>query len=133
VVREADEITLDVSRLVATTVSNGKVKLIIPIGGNIMCDEYYGKGATFTDVGGVKVFGELSKSGLITSIVKKASEKTAVVRIVGTPLKEDNMELSAGDLITFPNKFGFKNKIEDKEYLFIKYWDVHGIINETEI
>jgi co-chaperonin GroES (HSP10) len=106
---------------------------IIPIGGNIMCKEYYGKGATFTEVGGVKVFGELSSSGLITSIIKKPSQRHAVVRITGTPLKGDSIEVSPGDVIMFPNKFGFKNNIEGKDYLFVKYWDVHAIVgNEKE-
>ena len=41
------------------------------------------------------------------------------------------MEVSAGDLITFPNKFGFVNNIEGKDYLFLKYWDVHAVINEN--
>lgn len=106
---------------------------IIPIGGNIMCEEYYGKDAEYTEVDGKKIYGEVSKSGLITNIIKKPSQKEAKVKIVGSPLKEDNLEVAPGDIVMFPNKFGFKNNIEGTDYLFIKYWDIHAIVgNETE-
>jgi co-chaperonin GroES (HSP10) len=107
---------------------------IIPIGGNILCEEYYGKDAQYTEVGGKKVFGEVSKSGLITSIIKKPSQKEAIVKIIGTPLQGDEMELRPGDIITFPYKFGMPNNIEGKDCLFVKYWDVHAVIeNKIEI
>jgi co-chaperonin GroES (HSP10) len=105
-----------------------KTSQIIPIGGNIICEEYWGKDASFTEVGGKRVFGEVSKSGLITNIIKKPSQKEAVVKIIGKPLKGDKMELQEGDLITFPNKFGMPNNIEGKDYLFVKYWDIHAVL-----
>jgi co-chaperonin GroES (HSP10) len=101
---------------------------IIPIGGNVVCEEYWGKDASFTEVGGKRVFGEVSKSGLITNIIKKPSQKEAVVKIIGKPLKGDELEIQEGDLITFPNKFGMPNNIEGKDYLFVKYWDIHAVI-----
>jgi co-chaperonin GroES (HSP10) len=111
-------------------VRNGE---IIPIGGNVLCEEYFGKDASAFEVHGKQMFGEMSKSGLITSIVKKPSQRHATVKIVGTPLKGDDMEIAPGDIVMFPNKFGFKNNIEGKDYLFIKYWDVHAIVgNENE-
>jgi co-chaperonin GroES (HSP10) len=106
---------------------------IIPIGGNIICEEYYGKGATYTEVEGKKIYGEVSKSGLVTGIIKKPSQKHAVIKIVGTPLKGDVMEVSPGDIVAFPDKFAFKNNIEGADYLFIKYWDINAIVgNESE-
>lgn len=106
-------------------------KIIIPIGGNILCEEYYGKDATYTEVDGKKIYGTESKSGLITSIIKKPSQRHAVVKIVGTPLKEDTMELQPEDIIMFPDRFGFKNNIEGKDYLFVKYWDVNAIVGNN--
>lgn len=107
--------------------------VVIPIGGNILCDEYYGKDATFTEVDGTKVFGEVSKSGLITTIIQKPSSKHGVVRITGTPLKGDDIEVSYGDVVMFPDRFGMKNNIEGKDYLFLKYWDILAIVgNESE-
>ncbi len=103
-------------------------KEVIPIGGHIMCEEYWGKNATQTDIGGQKVFGEVSSSGLITSIIQKPSQKEAIVRIVGSPLKGDLMEVEPGDIVAFPNKFGFKNNIEGADYLFIRYWDIQAIV-----
>lgn len=105
-------------------------KEIIPIGGNVICDEYYGENAKPIEVEGRQIFGEISNSGLITSIIKKASQKEAIVRITGAPLKEDNQELKPGDIVCFPPKFGFKNNIEGKDYLFVKYWDIQAIIGK---
>lgn len=106
---------------------------IIPVGGNIMCEEYFGKDAQMIEVNGYKIHVESSKSSsLITNIIKKSSDTQARVKIVGKPLKEDNMELKPGDLITFPNKFGFKNNIEGTDYVFLKYWDIHGILEEEK-
>lgn len=110
-----------------------KTTQIIPIGGNIMCEEYYGENATHTEVDGKKVFGQVSKSGLITSIIKAPSQKEAIVRIVGKPLKEDVMEVEPGQIVTFPNKFGFKNNIEGTDYLFVKYWDIHAIVGQENV
>jgi co-chaperonin GroES (HSP10) len=102
---------------------------ILPIGGNILCEEYYGKDAQAVDVDGRKVFGEVSKSsGLITKIVDKPFNKYAVVKIVGTPLREDDVEVSPGDIVMFPNKYGFKNNIEGTDYLCLKYWDIQAIV-----
>jgi co-chaperonin GroES (HSP10) len=105
---------------------------IIPIGGWILCEEYWGKDAAYTEVEGRKVFGQVSSSGLITSIINKPSQKEAIVRIIGTPLKEDVMEVSVGDIVTFPNKFGFKNNIEGTDYLFLKYWDIQAIVGSEQ-
>lgn len=104
---------------------------IIPIGGNIICEEYYGKDAESVDVDGRKVFGEVSQSGIITKIIKKASQKHAVVKVVGTPLRGDNMEIALGDVIMFPNKFGFKNNIEGTDYLLLKYWDIQAVVGNV--
>jgi co-chaperonin GroES (HSP10) len=106
---------------------------IIPIGGNIMLEEYYGEDAESVDVDGKKVFGKVSASGLITGIAKPSS-RHGVVRIVGSPLKGDDVEVEAGDIVMFPDKFGFKNNIEGKDYLFVKYWDIQAIVGkENEI
>jgi co-chaperonin GroES (HSP10) len=109
-------------------------RVIIPIGGNIMCEEYYGKDAEMIEVNGFKIHVVNSKSStLITDIVKKASNSHGRVKIVGEPLKGDVMEMKPEDLITFPEKFGFKNNIEGTDYLFLKYWDVHGILEEEKV
>jgi co-chaperonin GroES (HSP10) len=105
--------------------------VIIPIGGNILLEEYYGKDATEIEVDGKKIFVEMGKS-LVTGIAKP-STKEGIVRIVGSPLKEDLMEVSCGDIVTFPHKFGFKNNIEGTDYLFVKYWDIQGILKEENI
>jgi co-chaperonin GroES (HSP10) len=103
-------------------------KEIIPIGGWILCEEYYGKDATEIEVDGKKIFVQMGKS-LVTGIAKP-STKEGIVRIVGSPLKEDLMEVSSEDIVTFPNKFGFKNNIEGTDYLFVKYWDIQAIIGQ---
>jgi co-chaperonin GroES (HSP10) len=103
-------------------------KKIIPIGGNILLEEYYGKDATEIEVDGKKIFVQMGKS-LVTGIAKP-STKEGIVRIVGSPLKEDLMEVSSGDIVTFPNKFGFKNNIEGTDYLFVKYWDIQAIVGQ---
>lgn len=103
----------------------------IPIGGWILCEEYYGENTESIEVEGRKVYGEVSKSGLITSIIKKPSQKQAIVKIVGKPLKEDNMELESGDLVVFANKIGFKNNIEGVDYVFLRYWDVMAVIDRV--
>jgi co-chaperonin GroES (HSP10) len=109
-------------------------KIIIPIGGNIMCEEYFGKDAEMIEVNGFKIHVVNSKSStLITDIVKKASNRHGRVKIVGKPLKGDVMEMKPEDLITFPEKFGFKNNIEGTDYLFLKYWDIHGILEEEKV
>lgn len=109
-------------------------KTIIPIGGNILCEEYYGKDAEMIEVNGFKIHVNSSKSSpIITDIVRKPSDKMARVKIVGSPLKEDEMELMPGDLIAFPEKFGFPNNIEGTDYLFLKYWDLHGVLEEENI
>jgi co-chaperonin GroES (HSP10) len=106
-------------------------KIIIPIGGNILLEEYYGKDATEIEVDGKKIFVQMGKS-LVTGIAKP-STKEGIVRIVGSPLKEDLMEVSCGDIVTFPNKFGFKNNIEGKDYLFVKYWDIQAIVGQENL
>jgi co-chaperonin GroES (HSP10) len=105
-----------------------KSSAIIPIGGNILLEEYYGKDATEIEVDGKKIFVQMGKS-LVTGIAKP-STKEGIVRIVGSPLKEDLMEVSCGDIVTFPNKFGFKNNIEGTDYLFVKYWDIQAIVGQ---
>jgi co-chaperonin GroES (HSP10) len=107
-------------------------KEIIPIAGNIMCEEYFGRDVSLTKVGGDKFYGEKRKSGLI-GVIAKPPERYGIVRIIGAPLKGDKIEVQPGDIVMFPDKFGFKNNIEGKEYLFIRYWDVHAIVgNEKE-
>lgn len=128
-IEQAQNKTLDVDFHIIRHAS----KQIIPIGGNILCEEYFGKDAEMIEVNGFKIHVNSSGSGLVTNIVKKASDTQARVKIVGKPLKEDNMEVAPGDLITFPSKFGFKNNIEGIDYLFLKYWDIHGILEEETI
>lgn len=99
-------------------------KKIIPIGGNILCEEYLGEGVELVEFDGRKIYAEVNKLGMITKVIKKPLENRAVVRITGAPLKGDDMEFKDGDVIVFPNKYGFKNNIEGKDYLFLKYWDV---------
>jgi chaperonin GroES len=105
---------------------------IIPIGGNIICEEYYGKDAKSIDVDGKTIHAETTASGLITGIVKKPSQKHAVVKIIGKPLKGDEIGVEPGDLVVFPDRFGFKNNIEGKEYLFLKYWDIISILKDQK-
>jgi chaperonin GroES len=105
---------------------------IIPIGGNIICEEYFGKDAKSIEVDGKTIHAETSASGLITGIIKKPSQKHAVVKIVGTPLKGDDMPVEPGDIVVFPDRFGFKNDIEGKEYLFLKYWDIISILKDQK-
>jgi chaperonin GroES len=105
---------------------------IIPIGGNIICEEYYGKDAQSIEVDGKTIHAETSASGLITGIIKKPSQKHAVVKITGTPLKGDEIGVEPGDLVVFPDRFGFKNDIEGKEYLFLKYWDIISIMKDQK-
>jgi co-chaperonin GroES (HSP10) len=105
--------------------------VIIPIGGNILLEEYYGKDAEMIEVNGFKIHVENSKSStLITNIVQKPSRREGIVRIIGTPLKGDEIEFSTGDIVMFPNKFGFKNNIEGTDYLFVKYWDIQAIVGQ---
>jgi co-chaperonin GroES (HSP10) len=106
---------------------------IIPIAGWVMCDEYYGKDATTVEVDGKKIVGEVSKSGLITSIVKKPSQRYGVIKIIGTPLKGDKINVTEDEIVLFPDKFGFVNNIEGREYMFIRYWDIIAVLgNKTE-
>jgi co-chaperonin GroES (HSP10) len=112
-------------------VNTPATKEIIPIGGNILLEEYYGKDATEIEVDGKKIFVQMGKS-LVTGIAKP-STKEGIVRIVGSPLKEDLMEVSCGDIVTFPNKFGFKNNIEGTDYLFVKYWDIQAIVGQENL
>ena len=106
---------------------------IIPIGGNIICEEYFGKDTQSIEVDGKTIHAETSASGLITGIVSKPSQKHAVVKIVGTPLKGDDMPVEPGDIVVFPDRFCFKNNIEGKEYLFLKYWDIISILKDQKI
>jgi co-chaperonin GroES (HSP10) len=102
---------------------------IIPIAGNILCEEYYGKDATHVEVDGHKIHGEVSSSGLITKLIHKPSQKHGVVKITCTPLKgDDSVEVEVGDIILFPDKFGFKNNIEGTDYLVLKYWDIQAVV-----
>jgi co-chaperonin GroES (HSP10) len=103
---------------------------IIPIGGNILCEEYFGPTAKPMEIDGKTVYAETSRSGLVTGIAK-ASNNHAVVKIVGKPLKEDDQELEPGDVVMFPTKFGFKNNIEGIDYVFLKYWDLHAIVGKS--
>lgn len=108
------------------TVREGK---IIPIGGNIMCEEYYGADAEPIEVEGRKMYGIVSKSGFISEILHKPLEQYATVKIIGTPLKEDSdTGLKEGNVVVFKKKMSFKNNIEGKDYLFLKYWDIQAVI-----
>jgi co-chaperonin GroES (HSP10) len=132
VVRFGHEITFGSTSL---NPSNSKfVHEIIPIGGNILLEEYYGKEAEMIEVNGFKIHVENSKSSaLITNIVKKPSQREGVVRIIGSPLKGDEIEFTTGDIVMFPNKFGFKNNIEGTDYLFVKYWDIQAIVGQENL
>lgn len=103
---------------------------ITPIGGHVLLTEYLGQGVEKETIGNNTIFVKKSKSGIITEANIKPVKGAGIVRYISKPLKEDQTLISDGDIVLYPKQYGFKNTIEDKEYICVKYFDIHAIVGK---
>lgn len=100
------------------TVKKGK---IIPIGGNLLIKPYYGEGE-FRQIGNLSQFGYKNDRGLFT-LVKPMQGFGEIVH-AGKPLIGDVDEYRVGDIVKYTEKMGYALKVEEEDYINIRYWDI---------
>lgn len=107
-------------------------KEIIPIGGHVLSEPYYGEGvhvANMPDGSTIRV----KKIGSFELPVYEPLPNQAVVKHTGTPLKGFNNEVSMGDIILIASKRNFRNTIEGKEYYTTREIEIEAILgHETK-
>ena len=100
---------------------------IIPIGGWAFCEKIIEEEDEFkeVEVGGVKISAVTNSSGLVTSVTKKDSNKYAILRYIGKPLKNvDSLNLNLGEKVLIEKNTNFENLIEGKTYYTIRQGDI---------
>jgi co-chaperonin GroES (HSP10) len=102
-------------------------KKIIPIGGYVLSEPYYGEGvhvANMPDGTTIRV----KKIGSFELPVYDPLPNQAVVKHVGTPLKGFDSELSVGDIILIQDKRTHKNTIEGVEYYTTREIEIEAVL-----
>lgn len=102
---------------------------ILPVGSWTLCSPIVEKEDDFQtiDVGGRKVNGVLSKSGLVTNLYKEPSVKYATLMHIGKPLvNSKELDVSSGERVILEKNSNFKNKIEDFDYYTVRQSDILG-------
>jgi co-chaperonin GroES (HSP10) len=103
---------------------------ITPIGGHVLLTEYLGQGIEKETIGNNNIYVKKSKSGLIMAANIQPVKGAGIVRFISKPLIGDTINISDGDIVLYPKAYGFKNTIEDKEYICVKYFDIHAIVGK---
>jgi co-chaperonin GroES (HSP10) len=114
----------------ASVICSVRDKKIIPIAGNVLLDEYFGQDVIKDTINGHDVYLRKGNLGIITSYSVAPLKGFGIVRHVGAPLKDETVSVKQGDIIMYPQNFAFKNTIEDKEYLCVKYYDMTAIVGK---
>lgn len=102
---------------------------IIPIGGWTLCEKIIEEEDEFeeVEVGGIKISAIKNSSGLVTSVTKRDSNKYAIVRHIGKPLKNaDSLGVNSGEKVLIEKNTNFENVIEGKTYYTIRQGDILG-------
>lgn len=111
------------------SIRNGE---IIMIGGHTLLTPYYGGDIVEETIGGHKVFGTKTSFGIFLP-VDKPEERKGIVEHVGTPLIEDECNISVGDLVLFPANYDVRNTIEGKEYYTMRQHEILAILCENQL
>lgn len=94
---------------------------IIPIGSWTLCKPIIEEEFEKVDVGGVKIEAVVSKSGLVTSVVKKPSVRHCIVSYIGTPLVEEGeLGIGNGSKVVLDVNSNFVNKVEGEDFYTVK-------------
>lgn len=68
---------------------------------------------------------KVSETGLVTSVTKKKSMNTGILRHLGSPLVgKDTINASIGSKVLLTRNSNFRNKVEGKEYYTLKQEDI---------
>jgi co-chaperonin GroES (HSP10) len=94
---------------------------IHPIGGWTFLEKYIEETYDTVQVGNQRVEAVVSKSGLVTGLFKKPSQKYATVVHIGKPpIGVNPLGISKGDKVILEKNSNFENEIEGKKYYTVK-------------
>lgn len=95
--------------------------VIQPIGSWTLLEKYIEETYDTVEVSGKRVEAIVAKSGLVTGLYKKPSQKYAIVRHIGKPLGDSNpLNITKGDKVLLEKNSNFENEIEGKKYYTVK-------------
>jgi len=95
--------------------------IIHPVGSWTLLEKYVEETYDTVEVGNQRVEAIVSKSGLVTGLFKKPSQKYAVVRHIGKPLEGVMpLDITKGDKVVLEKNSNFENEIEGKKYYTVK-------------
>lgn len=101
---------------------------ILPIGGYVFLEPYYGEGIVEENIDGHKVYGKRTASGLFLPVGKPEQKGIGRVKYIGTSLVGEENQLEIGDLVMYPIEYAIKNTIEGVEYYTMRQHEILAVI-----
>lgn len=95
--------------------------VIQPVGGWTLLEKYVEEKYDTVEVEGKRMEAVVSKSGLVTGLFKKPSQKYATVCYIGKPTGDSiPLDITKGDKVILEKNSNFENEIEGKKYYTVK-------------